>query len=413
MRNRCCNLDWLEVHAYEPIGEPHDPAFYSKAGWVVHERAYGTRVYRQMFTLEGRDGYPFLEIRRDPASQGLNGIHQPNESHIRLVNRSCYLDNAADLLSQFLRSYGYQKVRISRVDVCLDFVRFDHNTDPRVFIERYFNRRYAKVNQTNIHAHGSDTWDGQKWNSLSWGSPASDIGTKMYNKTLELYDPKSDSFGKPYIRQAWFQCGMIDDLHRVTLKGERVHVWRIEFSIRSSVKNWFVIEVDGKYKKYQSVPNTLEVYNSREKIITIFASLTRHYFRFKKVVEGQRKDRCPDKILFDWQDEQCVYKVGRDEKLLGDGTQYQAPYERLITRLRELQQRSNAHTIYAACETIISFLERECLRKDLHNPYSHNELLALQQAIAQKIDNPSADVAILLKEIARSLKLNDRTTPVF
>ena len=42
--------------------------------------------------------------------------------------------------------------------------------------------------------------------------------------------------------------------------------------------------------------------NSREKkkILVMFASLARHYFRFKKYEENKRKDRCKDKILFDF-----------------------------------------------------------------------------------------------------------------
>ena len=60
---RCINLDWLEVFCFE-IGEPHDADFFRRAGFVVDEREYGTRIYNQMFTLMGDDGHPLLEVRR-------------------------------------------------------------------------------------------------------------------------------------------------------------------------------------------------------------------------------------------------------------------------------------------------------------------------------------------------------------
>ena len=41
---RCVNIDWLEVHVMEPIGDPHDADYYRRVGLTVSERGYGTRV---------------------------------------------------------------------------------------------------------------------------------------------------------------------------------------------------------------------------------------------------------------------------------------------------------------------------------------------------------------------------------
>lgn len=242
---RCVNIDWLEVHAHEPQNNPHDLFYFQNCGYSVRPRDYGTRVYREMFTLLTTHDEPLLEIRRNPASQGLQGIHDPNECHIRLCNRTCYFDNAAELLDTFLREHGYYDVRISRIDLCLDFSRFDFGDNPSSFIRRYFRHKYAKINQGRITSHGEDKWLGQEWNSLSWGSKTSAVTTKMYDKTMELYDPKTDTFAKPYIREAWFHCGLIDNIQRVTLNGQSVTIWRVEFSLRSSVKNWVKLELNG------------------------------------------------------------------------------------------------------------------------------------------------------------------------
>ena len=214
-QSRCVNLDWLEVHCMEPSGDPHDANYFRRVGLTVSERDYGTRVYKEMFTVNDVHGNPFVEVRRAPYSTGYGGIHAIEECHLRLVNAACYLDNAAALMQNFIDTYGYTVNRISRVDICLDFERFDEGDDPAVFLSRYLRQVYSKINQGNITAHGADRWNGQVWNSVSWGSPTSAIGTKFYNKTMELYDAATGTYRKPHIRYAWLKCGLIDDFHKV------------------------------------------------------------------------------------------------------------------------------------------------------------------------------------------------------
>ena len=426
--NRCINLDWLEVHCLEPPSQPRNAEFFRQLGFVVREREYGTRVYKEMFTLDDSKGIPFLEVRRNPASQGIGGIHLAEECHLRLTNRACYLDDAAHIMADFIETYGYTFNRISRVDICLDFEYFDTGDDPQTFLRRYMKQRYAKINQGNIHAHGSESWSSLNWNSVSWGAPSSDIGTKFYNKTLELYNPHDGSYSKPYIRWAWHKCGLVDNPTLMTKErnGQSYtpQIWRVEFSIRSSVKKWFVIELNGKQKDYQSIRNTLDQYDSREKLLTLFASLTQHYFHFKYLLktysfykEGHtsgkaiRKDRCPDKQLFRWNGQQFVYKVGRDDTKIGRGEKQVHPLNSLIQKLKYYQSTHFAPDIHRACQVLIEAMESESIRSDMAHPWSREELLALQLALKHQTEHPTADVAILLKEIKALLHLNDNTAP--
>lgn len=412
---RCVNLDWLEVHAMEPPADPHDANYFRRAGLTVVERDYGTRVYREMFTVNDTRGNPFVEVRRDPYSTGYGGVHAVEECHLRLVNAACYFDDAAARLQQFMDAYHYTFNRISRVDVCLDFERFDEGDDPAAFLARYLRQVYSKINQGNITAHGADRWNGQLWNSVSWGSPTSAIGTKFYNKTQELYDQATGTYRKPHIRYAWLKCGLIDDFHKVLKKRDdgwyTPQIWRVEFSIRSSVKKWFAIELNGKEKHYQSIRNTLDMYDCREKLLTLFASLQQHYFHFKHYEKGQRKDRCRDKVLFKWSGVQTTYKVGRDDSLaiLGEGAKQQRPYDTLIRKLREYQQARPRQDIVDACQVIIRAIEGDYLRSDLRNPFSYQELQQLQIALSWKSRGDETDVAVLLNEIKNLLKLNDQT----
>lgn len=410
---RCVNLDWLEVHAREPINQPRDAAYYMEKGFIVHVRDYGTRVYRQMFVLEGNDGENLLEIRRDPASQGLNGIHDPNECHIRLCNRTCYFDNAAQAFSQFLDEHGYTDIRISRVDICLDFVKFDKGDDPQAFVRRYFRHKYAKINQGRINTHGEDTWTGQEWNSLSWGSKTSAVTTKMYNKTMELHDTKTDTFKKPYIRQAWQLCHMIDNWQRCTLNGEVVYVWRVEFSLRSSVKGWVPIEIDGNPKNYQSLRNTLECYEGRDKLLVMFASLANHYFHFKKYKIGKRKDRCADKILFDFSGTQITYKLSTNDPIAGSGTKLQERWQQLINKIRAFQSTHPGPEVFKACEVIISTMTEDGERNDLANPWSREELETMRWLMNIRTKHRELDYEAAMKEVKKLLNITNRTIETF
>lgn len=412
---RCVNLDWLEVHCLEPYGDPHDAEYFRRVGLTVMERDYGTRVYKEMFTVNDAQGNPFVEIRRAPYSTGYAGIHDERECHLRLVNAACYLDNAADLMQQFIDTYHYDFNRITRVDICLDFERFDEGDDPAVFLSRYLRQVYSKINQGNITAHGADRWNGQVWNSVSWGSPTSAIGTKFYNKTMELYDPATGTYRKPHIRYAWLKCGLIDDFHKVLKRKDDGYytpqIWRVEFSIRSSVKKWFAIELNGEAKHYQSIRNTLDMYDCRDKLLTLFASLQQHYFHFKHYAKEQRKDRCPDKVLFRWNGMQVTYKVGRDDTLsiLGEGAKQSRPYDTLLKKLRLYQQEKPQKDIVEACQVIIRAIEGDYLRSDLRNPFSYHELLALQRALSMKASGDDTDVVVLMQEVKKLLKLNDKT----
>lgn len=406
---RCINLDWLEVHAREPVLVPHDAGYYRSKGYHVVEREYGTRVYKEMFVIYGSDGKPLIEVRRAPASVGLKGIHDFNETHLRLVNRACYFDNAADMFEQFLILHEYTDVRISRIDICLDFSKFDFGDDPAAFVRRYFQHKYSKINQGRIHAHGNDTWSGQDWNSLSWGSKTSCVSTKMYNKTLELYDPKFDVFAKPYIRVAWLQCGLIDNWERCTLNGELVNVWRVEFSLTSAVRNWVKIDIDGHPQKPQSLRNTLDVYRTRPRILMMFASLAQHYFRFKYYEEGKRKDRCQDKKLFDFSGQQDVYKVGRNDYAPADNVKDFKKWSRLLTLLEQYQHEAFESDAKKACAVLVDALKEDNLRTAAINPWSRAELTELRALLSVRLNHPEFTYDAALDLVKCYLHITDRT----
>lgn len=415
---RCINLDWLEVCVLEPFDEPRTPVYFGAKGFVCNVREYGTPIFKEMFTILDDHGNPFMEVRREPKSK----LMAMNLCHLRFHNYYCYHDNAAQLMAQFIHDHGYQFQRISRVDICYDFEKFDSGDNPQDFLYRYINRVYSKINQANLSAHGTDTWNAREWNSLSWGSQTSDVGTKFYNKTMELYDPIMKAYKKPYIRYAWQCAGLVDDWQKVTKKDAAGNeytpqIWRIEFSIRSSVKKWFAIELDGhqrtnkgKQKHLQSLPNTLDVW-SHDNLIVMFASLAQHYFRFKYFEEGVRKDRCKDKVLFRWGKMETIYTIGKDDVVAP--APIDKPINSLLWKIKQFKEQHSADDIKDACDVLIKALEGEKLQAELNSPFRREEIQVLQQTIAMKTRGCNRDAVVLMNEIRELLRLNDRTCPAF
>ena len=425
MIERCINLDWLEVCALEPIARPLDADYFRSCGLVVIERDYGSKVWRDIFTIEDEHGHAFLEVRRAPKSE----IIAPNITHLRLVNRYCYFEDAPDIMQAFMDEHGYEFHHITRVDICLDFERFDYGDKPREFMRRYIEGKFSKINQANVSAHGSDEWAGRVWNSVSWGAPSSDIGTKFYNKTLELYDPVTKQYGKPYIRQAWQAAHIIDNVHNCTKHDKRgelytVEVWRVEFSIRSSVRKWFCIELDGVQKNKQSIRNTLDMYNSKPKLLIIFASLAEHYFHFKYLIkhykfyiEGHtdgyavRKDRCPDKLLFRWKESQVFYKIEKEH--ISGNNKPDRQNTRLLGMLKEFRDKTFDKSVKTSATVIIEYLEENISRHDIANNLTRQDIEALRIALARHMKNPSIDPAKLIAMAREELAIRDAIDPFY
>lgn len=389
---RCINIDWLECYCLEDtIGYPHNAQYFRDRGFIVREREYGTPVYEEMFVLLGTDDQPLLEIRRSPKSakgKQIHGVLEFNACHIRLTNRTCYFNNPVQVLQLFLEQYGFHYQRISRIDICLDFEKFDYGDLPSVFVDRYMKHKYSKINQAELSAHGRDMWDGRRWNSLKWGEPKSMISTKLYNKSMEL----EQVHDKPYIRQAWRACGLVDDEYYLTKLNEagetyKPQIWRVEFSIKSSTRNWYVVEdCNGSKTKILSKRNTLDNYQTKEDMMNVFFSLCEHYFHFKKFKPSIRKDRCEDKLLFRTNEKNSFYKLENVATAVVPDKQI----KKLAALIRQYRDTHGMPDIYKACNILLYELEKEARTAALTTPWPASELTAIRLLIAKHINNPDA-----------------------
>lgn len=381
---RCVNIDWLEIYAFEDNQRyPMNAEYFREHGYIVREREYGTRVYNEMFTIEDKFGQPFVEVRRNPASGSseFTGLSELSV-HLRLVNRACYSDTAIRDLAEFMLMHGYIYQRIFRIDVAYDFQRFDSGDNPEKFIRRYIEKKYSKVNQCKVRCIGNDAWASFDWESVSWGAPTSMVSTKMYNKTKEL---KATGMKKPWIVQAWFESGLINDPINLP------DVWRIEFSLKSSAKNWIVIEdSDSKHAKKRAIPHTPELFDGRDKLWQRFLDLSHHYFRFKIVEHLQkvnseresnlvRKDACRDKRLFDYSKSNAFYKI----EAVAKESEPDRKDDILLRHLNRYRQTHADQTIRNAIDIILNNLNRDQLRRITAHGYA-SEIDAIRLAIATR-----------------------------
>lgn len=377
--------------------------YFRSHGYIVHEREYGTRVYNEMFTIEDQHGHAFIEVRRNPqsGSSSFTGLSELS-CHLRLVNRACYANNPVRDMAEFMVKHDYIFQRIFRLDLCYDFIRFDSGDDPARFLRRYIENKFSKVNQCKVRVIGDDSWASFDWESVSWGAPTSMVGTKMYNKTKEL---KATGDKKPWIKQAWFESGLVNDPLNLP------DVWRIEFSMHSSARNWIVIEdADSKHNKKRAVPHTLEMFDGRDRLWERFEEMAHHYFQFRYVEyldkvnsDGERnlkrKDVCREKRLFNYNLDRTFYKI--------EGVAVECKPDKdddiLRRRLTLYREKHADPDLRRAIDILLNNLNRERLRQITAHGYAA-EIDQIRLAIATRTGWDYQTVIEKAEEIHKLIK---------
>lgn len=423
---RCVNIDWLEVYCEESNDEyPCNADYFTRRGYVVREREYGTRVYEEMFYILDRNGNDMFEVRRNPKSGDSSFVGlSPMSTHIRLCNWVCYQSNCVQLLRDFLVRHNYIFHRIYRIDVCYDFERFDSGDKPERVARRIVEKTYLKMNQTKIHAIGDDNWGGYAWETLSWGSLTSMVSTKLYNKTKEL---AATGNKKPYILTHWMMAGLIDNPVTQVKYGKdgsqyKPDIWRVEFSIKSKADSWLILEdISGKRVKKKAVPHSLSLFDSQDKLWQRFQDLAYHYFRFKvktykkqkRGVAGfalgqiesnhdpelQRKDRMPEKVLFHYDKDRefmHIQNVPKPSKPYHDG-------EVLRSRLINYAATHPDHKIREACKVLVDSIDvRDIYRYT--DSFDIWQVKALQGAIQLKMGGDERSTLEIIAQLEELIK---------
>ena len=332
--DRCINIDWFQVYCLQPYG-CNLPQIISQK-YTIRDRGMGTRHFKMLMDVWRDEKY--LEIQYLPFSVKSDkgkGIWHPDACLIKLCNKYCYgLNEITDLLD-YLFSINIQLKSISRIDICMDFQRFDNGLLPQTLIKKFLSSEYYKLGASKFTTIGNQK-EAVEYDYIRFGSGKSSYSVYLYNKTKELKEVKD----KPYIRESWEKAGF----------NNSEDVWRLEFSIRSDAKHLIYLESDFTELPSGEIMNntTAEIMNSNVKLgidstgkqraylpincnmlqgsslVRLFAALSANYFRFVRKGKGAKKNMKKVDIFRNlYNDKQiklgivCKFKEsGRTEKMV-------------------------------------------------------------------------------------------------
>lgn len=239
--------DWLgiSIRLEDEIGKA--PRGHS---WKCYEG--GTNVWEHRRCLFNDRGQKVLTLLSKPKSSLIDS----SSALVEIANEWLYHGiGVRGCLRLLQRAVPFVKTGISRLDLACDFVP---NSDMLGIITSLAKGEMyvaGKRNGSGFWSVNCDDWLPEEWKGVScphcqsWGHKTSDVKWKLYYKSKELRDLAGGmGWDKPYIVDAWRECGM--DIDRV---------WRLEVSLKHCNNLIF----DGKPLTMDTYGNnSLEVYKS-------------------------------------------------------------------------------------------------------------------------------------------------------
>ena len=302
------NIDWL--------------SFFCQCGDIVNfdnytleEKKYGTQIFEKV-----ADVIKYNEVVATVLWQPRSEILPKDSAMIKINNRQLYNGKWYQIFSDIADNWFCHHFKISRIDICADFLTFKNGLHPQTLISNFLTQKFVKVGRGKFKVMGS-----QKkyinYQYLRFGSGSSDISTYLYNKSAEMREVRD----KPYIRKQWENLNNKNNLD----------VWRLEFSLKGkSLK--IVDTIDGNY-----MIDNFKVLKDKEVISNIFSFMVNKYFSFVIPENQKNKSRWKKIKLFD--NEDCNYKIV-DFSLFSDTTK---KHKVFLTNLVALEQEMRAMKSYA------------------------------------------------------------------
>lgn len=317
--NFCISIDWLSLHCSAWGGQfvqsRCDGSIFGglfRYDYKVAE--YGTRQFKVLTIVStlthGNKREPLCEVQSGPHSE----ILDKDMVLVKFNNRLLYSPYLWDYVRAFLNDHNLTCKGISRVDICADFCSFENNYNPISFIADFMGSHIRHVGRGQGQAyfdHGTKKDDSGnskyylRYTGLAFGSNESDFRVYLYNKTFELLTQKD----KPYIRDRWYDSGIIE--YTYNRNGKRVpkSVWRLEVSLKSGAMSFLA---DGT-----PTTITMETLQNDQELETLYFSFINKKFAFVQNREGITNiTREPRLQLFDGH-AIFEHKVKRDKSCSG------------------------------------------------------------------------------------------------
>lgn len=278
---KCVNIDWLSVFGgcdYTLLG-----AGDWENGWSCVSNERGTRMFKKWVTIYSNKS-KVAEICYDPYSlKKEGGIYAENACTLQICNRYCYDNRLFNILACIAARIRFKMRCVSRVDICIDFIKFDNGMTPKNLILGYYSSKYLKTGYSKALGVGIQYSDYNP-QTLSFKGKNSAISFKLYNKSQEMKDKKE----KRYIQDAWHLCGLKES-----------DVWRLECSIKSDGRD-IVNKETGEFIKIDIAHLSV-----KEMLYKILVSMTNS--RFKWLVNEPGKKRSEMRVLELFKDKGAIY----------------------------------------------------------------------------------------------------------
>lgn len=235
MQNTVINIDWLSFSLLMNLTEyeqMHGAELACPIGYTLQEYS-GTNMYKRRHILYTYEGEKVMTLLHQPYSK----IIHPASLFVEVANKYLYQD-ITPIIQLLPQIHSAQWQSLSRLDVCGDInpTQKQYHTIEQLGSGAYYitgKREGAQFHDYNRH-EGEQARVERLPRQMSWGSKQSEIKVKLYNKTLEIYEPSPTGAlwcTKPYIVDNWRANGLDPN-----------KVWRLEWSIMSAGQ----YQLDGK-----------------------------------------------------------------------------------------------------------------------------------------------------------------------
>jgi hypothetical protein len=245
-------------------------------GYDIIDLGKSTSIFKFQYSVRIKD-IEYATVLFEPHSS----ILATDSGMIKISNWVLYSEHMRDIILDIFTSLAFSFVRVSRLDICIDFTEFNHSLHPHSLIDLYFKREVFREGRGKFKAIGTTTSQ-PTYEYLKFGSNYSDICSYLYNKSLEMLQVKS----KDWITKKWFNSGWngIDE------------VWRLEFSIKQ--KSIQFVDIDTG----EQLPLSLDNVFSLSFINNMVKALSDKYFNFYTIIEREKgtyfvKDKVPISLL--------------------------------------------------------------------------------------------------------------------
>lgn len=291
------SCDWLQIHVKISTGFRE-----TTQGFYRVKRTGQTKVFKDIYLITDRNGNEICVY----ATNANDCILKKNHGILKFMNKQLYIhSDLSKFISDFLIWFKFIFIGISRLDICYDFNLFFNNRDPHNFIRHFLRDDILKIFKSDFRVAGTHK-ERNEFNWIYFGSHASDVGYKLYNKSGEQKKKER----KPWIWERWAKNSFLD------LEKD---VWRIEFTVNSLTWKFIAKKIVDRYNlslgNSKDIEQSLGILQDRDikalelhsleilekkHLYRLFSGLFDHYFQFVKNKRSvTRKDRMEKIKLLD------------------------------------------------------------------------------------------------------------------